>query len=81
MDINKRMLKKQSDDALNSWAYPGSIERGGEIVYSDLAIETCLTINGEREWKVRKYGWSKHRTWRMFLFNHLRHQRSITFLE
>lgn len=118
-----------SDAAINSWAFTGSRERGGKIVYSDLAIKTCLTIKqvihlklrqtegfvnslfeimsidkkapdystlsrragnlqielkakkqkgnidiivdstglkvyGEGEWKVRRYGWSKHRTWR-----------------
>jgi len=118
-----------SDEAINSWAYTGPRERGGKIEYSDLAIETCLTIKqvihlklrqtegfvnslfeimsvekkapdystlsrragnlqiklkaikqkgsidiivdstglkvyGEGEWKVRRYGWSKHRTWR-----------------
>jgi IS5 family transposase len=118
-----------SDDAINSWAYTGLRERGGKIAYSDLSIETCLTIKqvihlklrqtegfvnslfeimrlklkapdystlsrragrlqielkaikqkgnidiivdstglkvyGEGEWKVRRYGWSKHRTWR-----------------
>lgn len=118
-----------SEDAINSWVYAGLRERGGKIVYSDLAIETCLTIKqvihlklrqtegfvnslfeimkleikapdystmsrragrlqielkaikskgdidivvdstglkvyGEGEWKVRRYGWSKHRTWR-----------------
>jgi len=118
-----------SDDAIDSWAYTGSRERGGKIVYSDLSIETCLTIKqvihfklrqtegfvnslfeimrlkikspnystlsrragklqielkaikqkgnidiivdstglkvyGEGEWKVRRYGWTKHRTWR-----------------
>jgi len=118
-----------SDDAVTAWEYEGQRERGGKIVYSDLAIETCLTIKqvfhlklrqtegfveslftimeieksvpdfstmsrragtleinlkaikqsgnidiivdstglkvyGEGEWKVRRYGWSKHRTWR-----------------
>lgn len=118
-----------SDDALASWVYEGQRVQGGKIVYSDLAIETCLTLKqvlhlklrqtegfveslmylmgiersvpdfstlsrragkleidlkakkqngniniivdstglkvyGEGEWKVRKYGWSKHRTWR-----------------
>jgi hypothetical protein len=118
-----------SEDAINSWSYKGPRERGGKIVYSDLAIETCLIIKqvfhlklrqtegfvnslfeimgiekkapdystlsrragslqielkttrqtgnidivvdstglkvyGEGEWKVRRYGWSKHRTWR-----------------
>lgn len=118
-----------SDEAINAWSYTGSRERGGKIEYSDLAIETCLTIKqvlhlklrqtegfvnslfeimnvdkkspdystfsrragrlqinlkaikskggidiivdstglkvyGEGEWKVRKYGWCKHRTWR-----------------
>ena len=118
-----------SEDAVKSWEYKGPREQGGKIIYSDLAIETCLTIKqvlhlklrqaegfveslltimkieksvpdystlsrragalkidlkatkqsgnidivvdstglkvyGEGEWKVRKYGWSKHRTWR-----------------
>ena len=25
---------------------------------------TGLKVYGESEWRVRKYGWSKHRTWR-----------------
>jgi IS5 family transposase len=118
-----------SEDAVKSWEYKGPREQGGKVVYSDLAIETCLTIKqvlhlklrqaegfveslltimkieksvpdystlsrragaleidlkankqsgnidivvdstglkvyGEGEWKVRKHGWSKHRTWR-----------------
>lgn len=134
-EYNKSLKKRGritlwiSDDAIKSWAYTGSRERGGKIEYSDLAIETCLTIKqvmhlklrqtegfvnslfelmsvgktspdystlsrragslqiklkatkqkegidiivdstglkvyGEGEWKVRKHGWSKHRTWR-----------------
>lgn len=116
-------------DAIGTWEYKGPRERGGKTVYSDIAIETCLTIKqvmhlklrqtegfinslmdimklaltvpdystmsrrasrlkidlktikkkgnidivvdstglkvyGEGEWKVRKHGWSKHRTWR-----------------
>ena len=118
-----------SQEALDSWNYEGPKVRGGQMKYSDLAIETCLTIRkvyklklrqtegfmnslftilkvsmdipdfstfckrakslkvslckfkkddkldivvdstglkvyGEGEWKVRKFGWSKHRTWR-----------------
>lgn len=118
-----------SEDAIEEWYYEGPREQGGKIKYSELAIETCLTLRqvyhlglrqtegfvsslaeimevkiespeyttmsrragglsininllhqggdidiivdstglkvyGEGEWKVRKYGWSKHRTWR-----------------
>lgn len=118
-----------SEDAIESWQYRGKRERGGKIIYSDTAIQTCLMIRkvyglklrqtegfmnslvkllnvdcpipdytrlsrrakdlkiclkrfrkdekidivvdstglkvyGEGEWKVRKHGWSKHRTWR-----------------
>ena len=118
-----------SEQAIKAWEYEGKRERGGKIDYSDLAIETCLTIKqvmhlklrqtegfveslfvilkvfksvpdystlsrragklnidlkvlkrdgniviivdstglkvyGEGEWKVRKFGWCKHRTWR-----------------
>jgi hypothetical protein len=118
-----------SEEAISSWEYQGKRKPGGKIVYSDLAIQTCLIIKqiyhlklrqtegfleslvtlsglslpipdysslcrrarelniclkqfkegenisiivdstglkvfGEGEWKVRKYGWSKYRTWR-----------------
>ena len=118
-----------SDEAIEAWEFVGKRERGGKVDYSDLAIETCLTIKqvmhlklrqtegfveslfailkvvksvpdystlcrragklkidlkvvkqgdnitiivdstglkvyGEGEWKVRKFGWCKHRTWR-----------------
>lgn len=118
-----------SQEALDTWNYDGTKTRGGQKVYSDLAIETCLKIRivynlklrqtegfikslftllkisldipdystlsrrgkdlkislgvlnknenihiildstglkvyGEGEWKVRKFGFSKHRTWR-----------------
>ena len=118
-----------SQEALGAWNYKGPKVKGGQKVYSDLAIETCLTVRkvfnlrlrqtegfinslftllkvsldnpdyttlskrgkglkislgvkkkdekvniivdstglkvyGEGEWKVRKFGWSKHRTWR-----------------
>jgi IS5 family transposase len=111
----------------DNWLYNGKQKPGGAIIYSDVAIEFCLTIRslfrlpyrqtegmvsslmntagldlpvpsytqfnrrtkhisiklkdsdkdvhivfdstglkvyGEGEWKVRKHGWSKHRTWR-----------------
>lgn len=118
-----------SEEALELWKYTGTKLKGGQKKYSDLAIETSLTIRtvyhlklrqtegfmnsliqimqinleipdystlsrragklnislgnfkkkgnidiivdstglkvyGEGEWKVRKHGWSKHRTWR-----------------
>jgi len=118
-----------SEEALELWKYTGPKLKGGQKKYSDLAIETSLTIRkvyhlklrqtegfvnsliqimqvnlevpdystlsrragklnislgnfkdngnidivvdstglkvyGEGEWKVRKHGWSKHRTWR-----------------
>jgi hypothetical protein len=117
-----------SEEALKEWRYSGKQQRGGQVVYSDLAIETCLTLRliyhlplrqtegfvgsvfeqahlevpvpdsstlcrrtatlrgalrtrsgkaitdvvvdatglkvyGEGEWKVRKHGWGRHRTW------------------
>lgn len=115
------------DDVKARWLYNGKKYPGGEILYSDIAIEFCLTIRslfrlpyrqtegmvkslmmlsgmclpvpsytqfnrrtkrinvklsnsnedvhiifdstglkvyGEGEWKVRKHGWGKHRTWR-----------------
>lgn len=119
-----------SDDVNASWLYDGIQKPGGEVIYSDVAIEFCLTIKhlyglgyrqtegfvedifsllgidlpvpsysqlqrrsaaieidirvrknskeaidlvvdstglkvyGEGEWKVRKHGWQKRRTWR-----------------
>jgi len=119
-----------TDDVKESWLYEGKQKPGGEVVYSDVAIEFCLTIKhlfglgyrqtegfvedifalcgvdlrvpcytqlqrrskdieinirvrrqakgkidlvldstglkvyGEGEWKVRKHGWQKRRTWR-----------------
>ena len=118
-----------SEEALELWKYTGPKLKGGQKKYSDLAIETSLTIRkvyhlklrqtegfvnsliqimqvnlevpdystlsrragklnislgnfkdngnidivvdstglkvyGEGEWKVRKHGWNKHRTWR-----------------
>jgi hypothetical protein len=118
-----------SEESISNWLYNGERERGGKIIYSDVAIMTCLMIRkvyhlplrqtegfmssimslsgfslripdysilsrratslevpikqfkkgehinivvdstglkvfGEGEWKVRKYGWGKHRTWR-----------------
>ena len=119
-----------SDEVKESWLYKAAQKPGGEVVYSDVAIEFCLTIKhlynlgyrqtegfvedifelckidlpvpsytqiqrrsktikidirvrkgikspidlvldstglkvyGEGEWKVRKHGWNKHRTWK-----------------
>lgn len=119
-----------SDDVANSWYYEGERAAGGEVIYSDVCIEFCLTMRhlfklgyrqtegfsediieisglgllvpsysqiqrrsksieidirvrqenkrniimvidstglkvyGEGEWKVRKHGWNKYRTWR-----------------
>jgi Transposase DDE domain len=114
-------------EALEQWRYSGERRRGGQKLYSDLALEVCLMVHkvyhlplrqtegfirsvfeqaglsvpipdyttlsrrasalrvnlavgkraitdivvdstglkvyGEGEWKVRKYGWGKHRTW------------------
>jgi hypothetical protein len=33
-----------SEEALKEWRYQGERRRGGQPTYSDLAIETCLTI-------------------------------------
>lgn len=117
-----------SEEGLKQWRYTGERRRGAQPTYSDLAIETCLTLRliyhlplrgtegfvqslfelvhlklpvpdsstlcrrsgalkvnlrarsgkaitdvvvdstglkvyGEGEWKVRKHGWGKHRTW------------------
>lgn len=132
-----RSLKKRgklaiwlSEDVKSSWVYTSVQKPGGEVIYSDTAIEFCLTIKhlyrlgyrqtegfvedifelcginlevpsysqiqrrsktvdinigvkkgvkspidlvidstglkvyGEGEWKVRKHGWNKHRTWK-----------------
>ena len=41
---------------LTNWKVKGNI---------DIVIDsTGLKVYGEGEWKVRKHGWSKHRTWR-----------------
>lgn len=118
-----------SEEAISSWEFQGKRKPGGKMVYSDLAIQTCLVIKqvyhlklrqtqgfmdslvlllgltlkipdysnfsrrakglhiplkqfkpgekinivvdstglkvfGEGEWKVRKHGFGKHRTWR-----------------
>lgn len=116
-----------SEDVKDKWLYQGKQKAGGQKVYSDVAIQFCLTIRslfrlpyrqtegmvasllklmsldlpvisytqfnrrtkhvnvrlpnnnenvhiavdstglkvyGEGEWKVRKHGWCKHRTWR-----------------
>ena len=119
-----------SDDVKSSWLYKSSQKSEGEIIYSDVCIEFCLTIKhlyglayrqtegfiedifklsgidlpvpsysqlqrrsktvdinirvrkgrkkpinlvidntglkvyGEGEWKIRKHGWNKHRTWK-----------------
>lgn len=117
-----------SKEVLDGWRWKGEKKKGGQRVYSDLAIEVCLTVRkvydlgyrqtegfmesffgslkvslpvpdysvicrrsatvfialptkgpgtitdivvdatglkvyGEGEWKVRKHGWGKHRTW------------------
>jgi len=40
----------------------GAIKQKGNI---DIVVDsTGLKVYGEGEWKVRRYGWSKHRTWR-----------------
>ena len=33
-----------SEDALDLWSAPRRTTRGGQLRYSDLAIETCLTL-------------------------------------
>lgn len=38
------------------------LKRGENLVVG--IDSTGLKVYGEGEWKVRKYGWSKHRTWR-----------------
>ena len=117
-----------SEEVLQQWRYQGEKKKGGQQLYSDLAIEVCLMVRkvyhlgyrqtegfvesffrqmkvalpvpdysvmcrrsaalcialqpksgkaisdivvdstglkvyGEGEWKVRKHGWGKHRTW------------------
>ncbi len=39
-------------------------KKEGEIGLNISADSTGLKVSGEGEWKVRKHGWSKHRTWR-----------------
>jgi IS5 family transposase len=132
-EYNESLKKRGSltiwfdDNVKDNWLYNSKQKPGGEIIYSDAAIEFCLTIRslfrlpyrqtegmvkslmamsgmnlpvpsytqfnrrtkriniklsnnnedvhvifdstglkvyGEGEWKVRKHGWSKHRTWR-----------------
>jgi hypothetical protein len=131
-DYNESLKKRGSltiwfeGEMKDKWLYSGKQKPGGKIVYSESAIEFCLTIRslfhlayrqtegmvkslmemanldlpvpsytqfnrrtrrliislnkgedmhivfdstglkvyGEGEWKVRKHGWSKHRTWR-----------------
>ena len=42
----------------------GDFSKKGNI---DIVLDsTGLKVFGEGEWKVRKHGWSKHRTWRKF---------------
>jgi hypothetical protein len=38
------------------------LDKGGNLVVG--IDSTGLKVYGEGEWKVRKHGWSKHRTWR-----------------
>ena len=33
-----------SEEALSGWRYQGPTQRGGQFFYSDLAIETTLTL-------------------------------------
>ena len=33
-----------SEDALGAWHHTGEAQHGGQFVYSDLAVETCLTL-------------------------------------
>lgn len=132
-DYNKSLKKRGSltiwfdDTVKENWLYTGRQKPGGAVVYSETAIEFCLTVRslfrlpyrqtegmvnslmqlsglylpvpsytqfnrrtksinvkmdhrnedihivfdstglkvyGEGEWKVRKHGWSRHRTWR-----------------
>jgi IS5 family transposase len=132
-EYNKSLKKRGSltiwfeEGMKDNWLYSGKQKPGGKIIYSEVAIEFCLTIRslfrlpyrqtegmvsslmglanldlavpsytqfnrrtkrmnidlkgsngaihiavdstglkvyGEGEWKVRKYGWCKHRTWR-----------------
>ena len=43
-----------SEQAIKAWEYEGKRERGGKIDYSDLAIETCLTIKQVMHLKLRQ---------------------------
>jgi Transposase DDE domain len=132
---NKSLINRGSiniwinEEVIEAWTYQGNKKKGGQTIYSDLAIEICASIKrlykfgyrqtegfiksifslmkielsvpaytqmqrrikslkidlgdfsknenidividstglkvfGEGEWKVRKHGWSKHRTWR-----------------
>lgn len=33
-----------SEEVLEQWRFSGKQQRGGQVLYSDLAIETCLTL-------------------------------------
>ena len=134
-DYNRSLINRGSitiwinEEVIQEWNYEGKQQQGGKKLYSDLAIEICLSVKklyelgfrqtqgfmeslfflmqikmnvpfysqicrrakrlnikigdfnksgninivvdstglkvyGEGEWKVRKFGWSKHRTWR-----------------
>lgn len=43
-----------SEEAIKAWEYTGKREKGGKIDYSDLAIETCLTIKQVMRLKLRQ---------------------------
>lgn len=47
-----------------SKSLPVSIKTKKRKVITDIVVDsTGLKVYGEGEWKVRKHGWSKHRTW------------------
>lgn len=33
-----------SEEAIRAWQYQGPTQQGGQYTYSDLAIETCLSL-------------------------------------
>ena len=43
-----------SEEALKSWEYEGERKPGGKVIYSDLAIETCLVLRKVYHQKLRQ---------------------------
>ena len=44
-----------SEEALSGWRYQGPTQRGGQFFYSDLAIETTLTLRKKMGLSIRAF--------------------------